>query len=614
MTKQELRAFYRAAKEAGDTEGMAAAKRLAKRLQEGKPTEVPMTLREDEPAGLGAMRQFAQGAGLGFADESEAALSGAHVEDIRAANQAYREQSPGTALAANLAGGLTTGAGLGGLAGVGMNALARGAGPATNWLLSNPITQGAMIGAGEGAVAGAGSANEGDRLQGAQTGGVTGGLFGGAAGLGASLLPRGRQGQVAADYLRGGKDTDAALAELDALNEGFDQSWAMLADVNPDAARVARDAASPEQAGAMSQAMRQRQRQQAPIMEDATRAITGIDDTRTAANQAMVDQRRQQGREMYAPLRGEAVQPTDEMMQTLATPDGQAAAARALRALQTTRRNPDLELDDVADDFEFWHNYQQVLRDTGANKLASSAPLTGPEAMAVNEMRQDVMTDLFEKQDWGDAYQKATIRYRENSAVLDAMTDSEKFARMSRDELEAAVGKLGSDEERAAFAAGVVNDIIEKAMRSPDGADIAVKLIRTPQLRANLETVIGAGKADKLDDAMQRLSRMTQTKNRTLEGSQTSTNLIKQEIAAGGGGKTPMQQLLNLQFGDAMMGALGSGGNRVMPPAIADKMAQAAILQDPVQIRRMLAELEGYRSSLQALPGIAAGGVTGATQ
>lgn len=586
MTKQELIILYQEAKRDGDREAMKAAAHLLRRLNQGQTVEKPMELRRDEPTGLGLARQAAQGASFGFADEAEAALDPSlSVEDVRATNREYAQENPGKTLAAQMAGGAVTGFGTGGLAARGLSGMA-------------PWLQSLLIGAGEGGLAGLGGSERqsiGDTLSDVGAGATVGGVIGLGSNAAANAIPwtnKGSQARVAAEQMRRGMTPDQARKELEALNAGFPEPWAMGADLNP-AATQAAYSAMPKNAPDLEQALRQRQRAQGPLLEQTVRKTTGVDEGRVAASQELLERRRAEGREMYAPLRGESVTVTPAMEQTLRTPSGKTAAERTLRSMRDTSGNPELELDDVKGSFDFWHAYQQVLRDMGKNKLASAVPLSTPEAMAVLGRQKQVMDDLFGQADWGNAYREATERYRENSRLMEALTDSEAFGRLKRDEVERAVGRLGSEEERKAFAAGVVNDLIEKVMRSPDGADMATKLVRTPALRQNLEVVLGEEVLGKLDDQMQRLARMTKTKNMILEGSPTSPREAANDIIAGGGDSGgALTDLLNLQFGTALRKAFGGGGQKRIPEDLAERMVDAAVRRDPASVINALAELE----------------------
>lgn len=128
-----------------------------------------------------AVRGLEEGVTLGFSDEiksfGEKLRTGEDYSDILARRdaetRALAAAYPKTSFAANLGGGIATG-GLGAARVLGSQAV-RAAAPLARGAIS------AALGAGEGAVAGAGYANPGDRVEGATSGAVFGGALGAAA-------------------------------------------------------------------------------------------------------------------------------------------------------------------------------------------------------------------------------------------------------------------------------------------------------------------------------------------------------------------------------------------------------------------------------------------------
>jgi hypothetical protein len=352
------------------------------------------------------------------------------------------------------------------------------------------------------------------------------------------------------------------------------------------------------------------QRRQGELVEDTARRITEVPATRTDEELAAVANRRVEGRAMYDPLRGETVQLTPRLRDSLNTPAGQDAAEATMRSLRTRRRNPELQLDDVVDSFDFWHDYQQVLRDMAKKRSASTTPLTGPEARVIGEMRDEVMTDLFGQQNWGLNYADATRRFRENSEIIEALTDSEKFAKLSRDKLKAAVSKLDTDEERAAFAAGVVNDMIEKALTTGDETgNVARAFIKSPALREKLGIVLGPEKMDELEDAMRRLSKIAESRGVILGNSATAERQARQARIGEEASvrASAARSALNMQLGDAFAQALGFGGMKTVPPKVADQMLDMARSMTPSQLAETLAKLEGQSGNINMGLGVLTG-------
>ena len=181
----------------------------------------------DQSGLAGFARTAAQGATFGLSDELAglaAALPGGKTpEEARAGARQnlaqYREDHPGMAIGAEMLGGLATGLLVPGGAARAIPTLGRG-------LRSARAGQRALaaggLGAAEGALYGAGQADEGGRLGGAVKGGLAGGLLGGGIGaampaptglVGGGKAPtRGGQAVEVVDAARGGPQRAPARA------------------------------------------------------------------------------------------------------------------------------------------------------------------------------------------------------------------------------------------------------------------------------------------------------------------------------------------------------------------------------------------------------------------
>ena len=177
------------------------------------PGKAPERAARDAAFATGLARQAGQGATLGFADEIEARVRSAFgggpyqaVRDrVRAANDQFQQENPGTALAANIAGGLLTGGAAAGAAkGAGaLGSAARVLAPRVEATagLAQRVGQAAKVGGITGALGGAGVADEmRDIPQSAGVGALVGGVAGGAlAGVG--------------DAFRGGRNLAARIGQ-----------------------------------------------------------------------------------------------------------------------------------------------------------------------------------------------------------------------------------------------------------------------------------------------------------------------------------------------------------------------------------------------------------------
>lgn len=138
-------------------------------------------------AEFGPVRSALQGLTLGFSDEAEAALKalagrGTYEQNLAAismAKQEFERESPGTALAAEIAGSVPLTL-LGGLGAARLAAQAPGMAARMSPMVTG-ITGATATGAATGGIAGAGTAEPGRRLAGAAVGAPLGGALGGAA-------------------------------------------------------------------------------------------------------------------------------------------------------------------------------------------------------------------------------------------------------------------------------------------------------------------------------------------------------------------------------------------------------------------------------------------------
>lgn len=198
-----------------------------------------------------AVDQAVQGATFGFGDEIESALAAPVLsvmngkpisENYEAAHKYAQDQvhqelqdNPGTSIAANLAGGLGTGvAGAGTKAGSALADFIGSGGRAAR------IAKGTLAGSASGALYGAGSADEGQRLQGAEQGAASGAAVGGAlpaigSALGAAKTTLGLPpiSQALQPLAQKAMDYGIPLSRTQISNSGFGKLLASMANQIP---------------------------------------------------------------------------------------------------------------------------------------------------------------------------------------------------------------------------------------------------------------------------------------------------------------------------------------------------------------------------------------------
>ena len=588
-----------------------------------------------EQSRMGAINAIGNGAMLGFHDEATGVMAGIgaalqgkdfteaytrETEMVRKAREVFREDSGAVMdLATELGGGLVTSAGIS----AALNLMLKGSKGIAGFaqgILNNPKTSAAVTGA----TYGVGEAESPETLEnpeGLATAtewipdagvkaaiGTAGGLAGHAVveKLQNQLAPISRQAQLAKEMLLGQRTLEEAGDQLQGMQRIGGEDWARYANVNPQAAQTAASIAQPAKADELVQAVEAQRRKQGPLVEQTIREVTDTPTSRQAEHDALVAARRAEAQQTYAPVMGQPTQPTPEMVATLQTSNGEKAADAALKILNDERvlaGKPLMDSSEAVLRSDFWHVYQQVLRDK-AESLANPvnpgySRLAGGQ---VGQMRRDLMDNIFGSQKYGQDYQKATELFKERSAVLDAMTDSEKFASMSRGEAAKIFGMLKTPEEERAFRYGVVNDLLDKAMRQGDEGDMTRHLIGNPSMRQKLEMILGPEVFAKLDDSLQKLRTISETNKEVLRGSQTQPRQARTEMLMHPGDiRPPPTNPL-----DALYRGLTSIQNRGVPHRLGDIMVDASLAQTPEQLRAAMLRLEQMRALGRPIPDLGA--------
>lgn len=349
--------------------GLGAAPDAAE--QETPAPEEPSFLSKAGDTIAGGLEGFGQGITFGFIDEIEAGLQSAtgidgdfgeytkNLERVRARGRDATEGAPKTALAAEIAGGLTGGIGL---AKNGATLLKGGQS------LPKSIGLGAVEGSIYGATAGAGTSDGdlADRARGLVAGGTTGAVVGGAlppalAAGKAAFKPVGdilgtmfgsadkqAMARVVNTMRESGKSTDEILEEL----KGLGDDGILLDVLGAPGESLARGTANSDPAarGALSTAVRQRTAGQPDRLTSRLLEASGLDEGRTidelteslrrknapAINQAYEEARaagfdlpNEPFRELNnAPLVQQALKAAEKNVQNRAVIEGQQAGSK----------------------------------------------------------------------------------------------------------------------------------------------------------------------------------------------------------------------------------------------------------------------------------------------
>jgi hypothetical protein len=566
----------------------------------------------------GGIRAFNQGLTLNFADEIEAGMR-APFEDrgyreirdeIRNQQTEWDVEHPTSSFIGELAGGMTMGAGvrpaLGALSGAAQKAIE----PVTTWARQNPVKAMGAAGAVGGGVAGVGGAEE---MSDAAGGGLVGGLVGGGLGLALGGLGKGLQGADRAqrgrlrDQIMSNKTPEQIADEMRARGQD-----AILGDVDHNTrgllGGLLRRNDDASQAQEIRDFLDQRQVGQSGRIQDIITDQTGVRMSADEAEQTLREGRNRMAQGLYGPLRGQTFEPSDAMIDGLALPGNKQAAKRALDVLRHRTNNPALTQEDVIEDFDFWHLYQTGLRETGQSLANPNNPAASRQLSSeLGDHRAQLQDEMFRAEPWGAQYEIATDAYREASSVIDALKDAETFRSTPLDALRRLVhgghGVPGlSEEQKTAFTTGMVDGLMKKVLSSPDSANMARNLIKSPDMRERLKIVLGEREAKDLIDMLKGEVEKAATWQEVFSGSQTANRQAMEAVLGGAAGTNLADVGEALTSGD--MSQAGRSILRSLPrrePKLSPKMQEYLYRlnreTDPAEVQRMLQESFAPRRS-----------------
>lgn len=394
----------------------------------------------------GATRQAIQGATFGFGDEISSAImtpmemikgaitgedsgkglldrAGAAytrlVEQDRKGMADYEKENPGTAIAANIAGGMTPG---GALQKAGMTFLKPGG------TVAQRVGQGAAEGAAYGAAYGAGNAEGGmsDRLAGAAESAATGAAFGGAlpiatAGIGAvgapvvnavraRMDPEGTAARKVAERLgAAGLDPEMAAARIEkAANEGQAMSLADVGGTNArNLLRTATNVPGPGQEKAAS-ILARRQGAQGDRLKQAVEDLFADPNRYAETKDAIKETVKQAAKPLYEQAYKRPIEFTTGLQEIIDTPAGRAALRDAQRLAENAREpfkqffvqmgdDPNNISITRVPDMRAWDWIKRALDDKiEANTIREPfrAPQMNNEARIINQLKQALVSEL----------------------------------------------------------------------------------------------------------------------------------------------------------------------------------------------------------------------------
>jgi hypothetical protein len=473
----------------------------------------------------GALRSAVQGLSFGFGEEAEAALTGRPVQEIRGEMREFREQYPKTAFATELAGGALTG-GLG---------AARGAGAMAGRTLLRRGAETFARSAAPAALAGAGQAEEGNRLAGA----ITGGVLGGAVSVPASAVAT----RFANTISRGGARPDAVAQEIADLSlranlpaDQLGQRAARLSQVAPDA-RVGDVIGRPamrrlrgiaalggEPGERVEQTMVERIAGRPERMQQALTRTTGkaAEDILETTDE-IIARRSQQAKALYDQVRENPPLDSQELERLIAS---RPSLRRATQQAQNLAAEEGVSLpmmDTPAGPVplrtaEFLDYTKRALDDMlYRGKMPGEGGLGRAELAAIGKTRAELM-DLLD--DALPGYREARNAFAGETALKSALEDGATLAskRPGPNEIRRMVGELGTDSEREMFQRGYLDGLRGKI----DADQLKPNEIRTPKFAKTLEAVFGPEQGAQVREALLEDVNLVQAASSIVAGSRTA--------------------------------------------------------------------------------------------
>ncbi len=592
---------------------------------------------------VGAARAvLGQGLGMGWGDEAEAWLrakagQGSYEDNlarIRGEYGQYSKQSPFTSGALEFAGGVAPG--VAAMFIPGMQTV--GAGQVQRSTLG-ALARLAALGSASGAVAGAGSATEGERLSGAGVGGVLG------AGLGAATPVAMRAGKGLYDFARERLAPTTGSVERRALEKlsraageaqmtpqqieravRADQSMgvpSVVANVNPALAELAETVAQRTGRGARKveeTLTKQKEGSRERTYQQAAKGLKPGD--YYADEERMVGALRQKANTLYddAYAVGEVLDP--KIQTILEAPevkgaydtarkiaDAQASLARirgedpaqfALREIYTpvldnAGRMVELKLSQVPDVRTL--DYMKRALDAKISAgYASEDAATRANTAVLKQIRNELRDTL---KDRVPEYGQALRGYAGDMEVIDAMRRGyNDFGKMDHEQIIKMVAGM-SQSEKEAFRTGVARDLYSSIMKPSNDFNAAKRLVG-PEMQVKLQPLFdNPAEFELFRNALLRESQLYTTANRVLGGSQTGKRLqMREAFEESPGVGEAVAQAVTGGFWSSLTGmtarAIRSGE---MSERTAARLADMLMSKDPTEVAAVVRALEQHAAA-----------------
>ena len=596
---------------------------------------------------VGAARAaLGQGLAMGWGDEAEAWMrarlgQGTYEENlarIRDEYARYSKENPFVSGALEFAGG----------AAPGVAAMFIPGGQAAGAAQLQRSTLGALgrlalVGGAAGAVSGAGSAEEGNRLQSAGVGAVIGAGVGGAApvamraGKGLYNYARERVASTPAvierraneKFSRAMQEGDITPAEIEALlraDRGMGVP-SVVANANPALADLAEAVAQRTGRGARKveeTLVRQKAGARERTYQQAVKGLKPGDYYQDEAD--MVKGLRERARTMYdqAYNVGEVLDP--KIQRILETPELQGAydTARKIAAAEASLakiRGEDPAKYALREVYDFTRDAagnvtgiqtKQIpdVRTLDYMKRALDAKISAGFASDDAAVRANTATLKEIRNELRDTlkavvpeYQQALAKYAGDSEVIDAMRRGfSEFGKMDHEQVIKLVAGM-TPSEKEAFRTGVARELYGRVMTPSGNFNAAQRIIGSPEMQAKLQPLFdNPAEYELFRNALTRESELFHTANRVMGGSQTGKRMqMREALEEGPGVGQALAQAVTGGFWSSLSSlaarAISSGA---FTEKTAARLADMLMSKDPAEVAAVVRALE--RHAAEAAP------------
>jgi len=578
-------------------------------------------------------RAVGQGLSFGFGDEIEAGLKTGFgflgdydktVKDVRDDIKQFRETNAPLALGLELGGGLLTG-GLG---------AGRVAGSALGRNIINKVGTtgfGGAVGATEGAIAGAGSAegDAGDIGLGILSGATLGGAFGSALpsviNLGGKALNRGAYavGLKSDDAIQKGADQKALQAlnraklTPDDVQKSLDDAVipdTMIADVGGEATRrLSRASANVSGDGAdiATKALDERQLGLGDQIADDVGNVLGGNKSSLEAIEEIAERQKLNANDDYDKafnLNGKPVTVSSEKLKGFAN---LPAFDEAFDQARNLAKLDGFSFPDKINDFskqadfslkELHYIKMGVDEVLGLAKRGNSKTSIGKGLQrGLNKKRAEfieIIDNASPKVNGKSAYQTARSKFAGDARMAEAVEEGEKFFKYKPEELDRIIGKMSASEKEA-FRIGVADALRSKVETTRDLADAGKKIFGNKRQRNQLKATFPDTKSFELFE-----KRMTERINQTTTRARTGVNQgsrtapLTEDMADLG-----QDAVTSVATRGIIPTALNIGqrllDNSAVPSKIGNKLAPDLFSTDPAVQRAFLNRLKNLSKSEQ---------------